>query len=473
MRRLGIRGDDHMFTRRRAFTRSMDTISDEDEETTARLRERWRFDQDDEPTVGPEGADEQDRVLIDDYDPKYLRHMMTLLSDQDHQALSIDNTLVVSVDGRQHTVSPYRLGAQPQYLRRDQHGVQRVYPGGMPLSATRTVPAGIPMPNGVPISMQAHVKAMQPPSAIHRMRISSNGSTRPPVVGNIASPSTTAAAQPSPHMTSSTNGVNGNHTGALAPDGDSVRLIAAPNSITVNGSVHQSTDVQMSSAETPQSNQTGSPARPKADQVAVSVPLSSYHIPMNGYLPSGAVMQVPRPPNGFTMQQMQSYKMTLAQTAEGHPAQVPYSGHLVSNGTHFNVQLAGGANLNIKLPQRQWPGVTSPHQQPAQTGQDGVSGSPSPRIAPGNLPTRTPSANGTRTMNRGGNMTVPPQVGQLLPNQYVMSPHMQHNTSSPLPSSVPLPSHQSPPRPPPTPTMKMASPSLQHQQVVQSSQGGY
>jgi len=32
-------------------------------------RERWRFDQDGESTIEPEGADKQDRVLIDDYDP--------------------------------------------------------------------------------------------------------------------------------------------------------------------------------------------------------------------------------------------------------------------------------------------------------------------------------------------------------------------------------------------------------------------
>ena len=159
---------DHTFTRRQAFTRGMDTIvSEDDEETTTRLRERWRFDQDDEPTIGPEGDDEQDRVLIDDYDPKYLRHMMTLLSDTDHQALSTDNTLVVSVDGRHRTVSPYRLGAQLQYVRRDQRGVQQVYPGSMPLFATRAVPAGVPMPNGVLISMQAHVKAMHYATAVY------------------------------------------------------------------------------------------------------------------------------------------------------------------------------------------------------------------------------------------------------------------------------------------------------------------
>ncbi|KAG1815349.1 enhancer of polycomb-like-domain-containing protein [Suillus variegatus] len=477
IQRYGIRGDDSTFIRRRqAFARRMDAIiPDDDEEMSSRLRERWKFDQDDEPTVGPEGTDEQDRILIDDYDPKYLRQMMTLLSDQDHQALTTDNTIVVTVDGRQHTVSPYRLGVQPQYsIRRDQHGVQRVYPGGMPLSATRAAPAGIPMPNGVPISMQAHVKAMQPPSAIPQMRISSNGPMRPPVVGNLASPSSpTVVQQSSPPRTTSTNGVNGNHAGTPTSDGDSVRLIAAPNGIatntttTINGTAHQSTDVQMSPPADPsQSNQAGSPARPKAESQHVPPPLSSYSIPMNGYaLPNGAVM---RQPNGITLQQMQSFKMALAQNPEGRP-QVPYQGHLVPNGTHFNMQLPGGANLH-KFPQgRQWPGLASPHQQPAQLNE----GTPSPHITPGNLPMRTPSANGMRTANRAGSINVPPQVGQLLPNQYVMSPHMQHNSPSPLPSSIPLPSHQSPPRPPPPQTMKMASPSLQHQQVVQSSQGGY
>lgn len=478
IQRYGIHGDDSTFTRRRqAFARRMDTIiPEDDEEMSARLRERWRFDQDDEPTVGPEGVDEQDRILIDDYDPKYLRQMMTLLSDQDHQALTTDNTLVVTVDGRQHTVSPYRLGVQPQYsIRRDQHGVQRVYPGGMPLAATRAAPAGIPMPNGVPISMQAHVKAMQPPSAIPQMRISSNGAMRPPVVGKIASPSSpTVAQQSSPPRAASTNGVNGNHTGTPTPDGDSVRLIAAPNGIaadsttTINSTVHQSTDVQMSPpADLSQSNQAGSPARPKAESQYASVPpLSSYQIPMNGF-PHGTVMRQP----SITLQQMQ-FKMALAQNPDGRPAQVPYPG-FVPNGTHFNVQLTGGANLNnlnVKLPQgRQWSAIASPHQQPAQLNE----GTPSPHVTPGNLPTRTPSANGMRTTNRTGNINVPPQVGQLLPNQYVMSPHMQHSNLSPLPSSIPLPSHQSPPRPPPPQTMKMASPSLQHQQVVQSSQGGY
>lgn len=43
---------------------------DMDVEDMNRLKERWRFDSDDCPAVGPDGPDEQDRVLTDEYDPK-------------------------------------------------------------------------------------------------------------------------------------------------------------------------------------------------------------------------------------------------------------------------------------------------------------------------------------------------------------------------------------------------------------------
>ncbi|KAG2356497.1 hypothetical protein BDR07DRAFT_446529 [Suillus spraguei] len=35
--------------------------------------------------------------------------------DQDYQALTTDKTIVVTMDGRQHSVSPYRLPSQFQY----------------------------------------------------------------------------------------------------------------------------------------------------------------------------------------------------------------------------------------------------------------------------------------------------------------------------------------------------------------------
>jgi enhancer of polycomb-like protein len=99
---------------------------------------------------------------------------------------------------------------QPQYsVRHDQYGIQQVYPGGMPLSATHTAPTGFPMPNGVLISLQACVKVMHPPSTIPQMRISSNGAMHPLVAGNIASPSLpTVVQQSSPPHAASTNRVN-------------------------------------------------------------------------------------------------------------------------------------------------------------------------------------------------------------------------------------------------------------------------
>jgi enhancer of polycomb-like protein len=43
---------------------------DEEEEYQWRLLQRWKHDVDDYPAVGPQGSDEQDRVLIDDYEPR-------------------------------------------------------------------------------------------------------------------------------------------------------------------------------------------------------------------------------------------------------------------------------------------------------------------------------------------------------------------------------------------------------------------
>lgn len=43
----------------------------EELERQRRLEEQWRYDQDDAPTFGPQGQDEQDRVLVDEYQTKY------------------------------------------------------------------------------------------------------------------------------------------------------------------------------------------------------------------------------------------------------------------------------------------------------------------------------------------------------------------------------------------------------------------
>lgn len=42
----------------------------EDDERASMAAERWRYDLDDGPAVGPEGPDEQNRILVDDYESK-------------------------------------------------------------------------------------------------------------------------------------------------------------------------------------------------------------------------------------------------------------------------------------------------------------------------------------------------------------------------------------------------------------------
>lgn len=41
-------------------------------EREKRFKERWKFDTDDAPLIGPDGTEEHDRQLIDDYDPSYV-----------------------------------------------------------------------------------------------------------------------------------------------------------------------------------------------------------------------------------------------------------------------------------------------------------------------------------------------------------------------------------------------------------------
>lgn len=65
--------DEDDFLRRSRLRQSEDSSEedpDERRERAWRITERWRYDRDDEPPVGPEGPDEQDRTLVDEYEPK-------------------------------------------------------------------------------------------------------------------------------------------------------------------------------------------------------------------------------------------------------------------------------------------------------------------------------------------------------------------------------------------------------------------
>ena len=45
--------------------------NDDDDGRVQNITERWRFDADDVPAFGPDGPEEQNRTLVDDYAEKY------------------------------------------------------------------------------------------------------------------------------------------------------------------------------------------------------------------------------------------------------------------------------------------------------------------------------------------------------------------------------------------------------------------
>ena len=48
-----------------------------EKEVSWRIRNRWLFDEDDEPSVGPDGPDEKDRVLVDIWGCLCIERMIT------------------------------------------------------------------------------------------------------------------------------------------------------------------------------------------------------------------------------------------------------------------------------------------------------------------------------------------------------------------------------------------------------------
>ncbi|KAF5384456.1 hypothetical protein D9757_014007 [Collybiopsis confluens] len=108
-----------------------------DDEAELRLAERWRFDSDDGPLYGPAGSDEHDRMLVDDYDPKYTH---SLFDVADYAFLYTDPTIVRTLpDGKKENYIPYRLGITP------------------PMNiAVPQRPASVQSQGAVPVSQQVH-----------------------------------------------------------------------------------------------------------------------------------------------------------------------------------------------------------------------------------------------------------------------------------------------------------------------------
>ena len=371
---------------------AMDVDEDLEGERGRQLEERWKFDVDDTPPVGPDGSEEQDRTLIDDYDNmygrllsfsvltsssntryRYLRHTMTLFSDMDHANLLTDPTLVIQgAEGGSQIFLPYRLGMlQQPMMRRDAQGILRPFQPTMNGSL-----AGVAGMNGA----QGHqIKKMPPPNAGVQMRISSNGGMRPPMapVSNLQStPHQMSPPRTLPVPIAQLSSINGVSRAAInLPQVDahkSTDIIAPPaipNGIAVatlqqpdaNGSGNVEITANSSSPRSKPQN----PTTPQPQQQQHLGTTNGYHLTpsASAYSHSQSPPQLSNISNGnggLSQQQMRELKSAFANIPTPELNALQNASRAISgsymqmgpNGANMNgIQLLPGTNIgNSKLP---------------------------------------------------------------------------------------------------------------------------
>ena len=411
-----------------------------------------------------------------------MKHSLKLLGEGEQHSLVTDPSIPVPTpEGRYQTVIPYRLGMMAM-LRRDPGGTVRPYPPQGVVAAQGHTPIShsIPIPgaNGTAAAVQHQVKKMPPPTSVPQMRISSNGGMRPvPAVSALQATSTTQVPAGSPpHAVAVMHHPTPNGAGRAAINMPHVDALKSDNHVNgglVNGVA--ATAQPDTTGQTQEAPANGSPARPKSqNQVPVNL-TSNYQLASianyGAALANPAAFAQYGQHTGLSRDQVQNLKLAFAnlsaqdlaamQSVVNRP--LPGSYMHLQNARNLNVQLNAVGN-NLKLPAAQpmqWT-ASSPLQRSGSVVNGVDAQTLSSPVSPTSIatPVRTPSANGTR---QNGIRT------GVIPNgQMSLSPHLPHSPS-PLPSVL----SQSPPRLPMTPTMGMASPSLQHQQPVGNTPSGF
>ncbi|KAH9949542.1 enhancer of polycomb-like-domain-containing protein [Amylocystis lapponica] len=455
----------------------------EDQERSRTLEERWKYDDDDEPAVGPNGADEQDRMLVDDYDTKFIVQRMLLFSEQEANLKTDPTLLVATPDGRQQAVVPSALATpmprpmpRPTPSSSSAHGSAHLSNGML---------AGPSTSNGASVAV---AKKMAPPISVPQMRISSGGGMR--LIGTPTLPAL-------PNM----------HPNGLVP-------LTSPHNTPPNsaGQLNGFHDVNSLAADDGESDADGdaftasatSPLRTKAhNSQPVSTPTipNGYHMnPTNAYPANIAnvspYMLPAARPHTLSVQQMQNIKsafaamspppdattqVNAASTNLAHRSPASYIAHGVPTGANYSMPLAVARQI-------QWAAAAAQQQQrppSVNTGEangiEGIQGAQASPPLPG-TPARVPSANGMRAMPLQRNLPVQAANHQMGAMQGRASPANGHiarlgQPHSPLPHMLSPSLNASQPQVSPTrspqPPLASPSPSLQSRQVVGGSGAGY
>ncbi|KZS93199.1 hypothetical protein SISNIDRAFT_486115 [Sistotremastrum niveocremeum HHB9708] len=442
--------------------------SQELEERAMRMNERWKYDPDGPLNASSAHPEDEDRLMLDDFAPRYLRTTMTLLNDEDKATLTTDSHLMLPssiVDGARFGNTPRGL----MHMRRPSEGVTRIpYPpsqgqdNSSPSSGPFSQNQGLGDSRKSVPALSSTLQARQIPSSI---RLSSqsvqngvygSGSelSPSPASGGVASHAvigTNGGGTPSNgdgnQAKNYLNGVNGGHmvasqldagspcTDALASArSDATRLRVAGNQNPIisnhpNGlpnGIHNGMNG---------GNLLGLPHNPLT-------PGSASTLSPNKIL---ELRQALNPNTSAQAQFPQHLSPPSRPTSNGYQL-VPVNGNLMSPLDNMNGSIGiATSNINLRLP----PGKAHSRPGSAPTGLGLPSNGPIPNLS-GML--RTPSANGHHLASqpRDGSS---PKAHMFAPGMVGRSSPLSHPqflaSQSPHGSSPPL-AHSSPGRPPQT-----------------------
>ncbi|KNZ80488.1 Enhancer of polycomb-like protein 1 [Termitomyces sp. J132] len=420
---------------------------DKDDEQLERLQERWRYDVDDVPAMGP---DEDNRVLVDDYHPRFLRHSMTFLLDPDQQNLINDPAIPVINNERQQLVVPFRLGLPP---------VHRVISG----------------PSRTPISTQQPFRAMAP-AVVPQMCTSLNGSMRPsPVTPNMSDPprlsqsshpnSTTLVRHSPPSSGIRRAAINLPHTDLSSAE-VAGRQSTLSDSLRIPQLLQHDTDSQQ---DLEASDGVVIPVRP---QSITTNNLSNSATPRTSVAFSNSTQPGVQENHGLTVLQMQNLKAAFAQVQASQDTKgaIQVSPSYTQSGSvnfalHQQSVAVTSSNSDIlsATRQMQWASGVLPSNKSPVSSDFGsqIPGLLSPSAVQVISVPVSSSVNGVRSIiHTGSNRQCANRV----------SPPTQYDT---LPISTTLVHSQSSPRVTTTPILARASPLFQYQQLAGNSKGGY
>jgi len=416
-RRMPISRPTHLTRSRRATAEESD---DEDEdEATRRLVERWRFDSD-----GIPGVEEQDRTLVDEYSSDYMGFIVGVPAQND--LLATDSTIHKHYhDGRQESVPVFSFLARrempPQltHLQQQQRVMQisqaaqqqHLLNGASSLPHIKQAPS-----NAQPLHTRISNGGLQGQTTTATAPV--NSLQAAPLPADTPSGASTSPIQATPSHAPPIQNGNSNtvshHVSPPQPISSAPRITVSGASYAPSGGVGQQTR-----SENLFSTPTNFIQRPKSQTQTQQQPALPVNNP-NGYYP--AIKTQPSGQSGTPMS-AQLAAMRNTYSKQRAAALIKPTVQAPAAFTNFNVPLANGSAMNLKLPpqrQLQWDSAGQPRGSNPQATEN-------VQVHTMTIPLRSGSGNG------GQASPPPPQQSSPRSQAPAHSPSLQYQQPQPVP----------------------------------------